>query len=53
MIESRGALAELEKEIRRIIMDNEKFLTRIMDEDFSDEEEDMGEDSEPVEDQLS
>ena len=52
MIESTGEFAELEKEIRRIIKDNEKFLTRVMDEDFADEEEDMGEDSDAVEEQL-
>jgi cell pole-organizing protein PopZ len=45
MSESTDELAELEKEIRRIIKDNEKFLTRMLDEDFSDDEDDTAEDS--------
>ena len=44
MVESTDELAELEKEIRRIIQDNEKFLTRVLlDEDFPDEEDEEGE----------
>ena len=48
MIENGDELAELEQEIRRIIKDNERFLSRILDEDFSDDE-DPGEETEPGE----
>ena len=49
MIESTEESAELEKEIRRIIKDNEKFLARVLDDDFPDDEEGEGEDSVAVE----
>jgi hypothetical protein len=49
MIESTEEFAELEKEIRRIIKDNEKFLARVLDDDFPDDEEGEGEDSVAVE----
>ena len=38
---------ELSKEIRKIITENEKFLARVLDEDFEPEEEE--EDGEVVE----
>ena len=39
MIESTDELVELEREIRRIIKDNELFLSRVLDEDFTDDED--------------
>jgi len=48
MGDNRDELAELEEEIRRIIKENERFLSRILDEDFSDDEE-TGDDPEPWE----
>ena len=35
----KDGLDELSREIRKIILDNKKFLARVMDEDFEPEEE--------------
>jgi hypothetical protein len=49
MIEGTEDLVELEQEIRKIIKDNEKFLARILDEEFPDDEDGEGKDSEAAE----
>lgn len=40
MVAEKDEFDELSKEIRKIITENEKFLSRVMDEDFEPEEED-------------
>jgi hypothetical protein len=45
MVEEKNELDELSKEIRQIITDNQKFLARIMAEDFAAEGEDEAENS--------
>lgn len=42
-------LDELSKEIRKIITDNKKFLSRVMDEDFEPEEAEGEDDGELLE----
>lgn len=39
MVDEKNELDELGREIRRIIAENEKFLARVMDDDFEPEEE--------------
>jgi len=39
MDKEKNELDELAREIDRIIADNKKFLTRVMDDDFEPEEE--------------
>jgi hypothetical protein len=39
MVDADNGLDELGKEIRKIISDNRKFLERVMDEEFDEEEE--------------
>ena len=39
MVAEKDEFDELSKEIRKIITENEKFLARVMDEDFEPEEE--------------
>ncbi len=39
MESEKNELDELSRDIRKIIADNEKFLTRVMDDDFEPEEE--------------
>jgi hypothetical protein len=39
MVEEKTELDELSREIRKIISENEKFLKRIMDEEFEPDEE--------------
>ena len=39
MVADNDEFDELSKEIRKIITDNEKFLARVMDDDFEPEEE--------------
>jgi hypothetical protein len=47
MVADNEEFDELTKEIRKIITENEKFLARVLDEDFEPEEEE--EDGEVVE----
>ena len=51
MTEEKNELDELGREIRRIIADNEKFLARIMDDDFEPDEGE-GEGEEEVVEEL-
>jgi len=39
MESEKNELDELSRDIRKIIADNEKFLNRVMDDDFEPEEE--------------
>lgn len=39
MTEEKNELDELGREIRKIIADNEKFLARVLDDDFEPDEE--------------
>lgn len=39
MTEEKNELDELGREIRKIILDNEKFLARVLDDDFEPDEE--------------
>jgi len=39
MVAEKDEFDELSKEIRKIITENEKFLARVMDDDFEPEEE--------------
>lgn len=49
MVADKDEFDELSKEIRKIITENEKFLSRVMDEDFEPEvEEEEGEDVEEL-----
>jgi hypothetical protein len=49
MDQEKHELDELTREIDRIITDNNKFLARVMDEDFEPEEEDEEEGGEDIE----
>lgn len=49
MVAEKDEFDELSKEIRKIITENEKFLSRVMDEDFEPEEEDEEGEEEEVE----
>lgn len=51
MADEKNELDELGREIRRIIADNEKFLARVMDDEFEPDEED-GEGEEEVLEEL-
>lgn len=46
MIDGKEDMAELAREIERLIADNRKFLERVMDDGFEPEEEEDGEDEE-------
>ena len=48
-MDKKNELEELSREIRRIITDNEKFLARVLDEEFEPEEEDAKKEDEPIE----
>ncbi len=48
-MDEKNELDELSREIRRIITDNEKFLARVLDEEFEPEEEDEKEEDELIE----
>lgn len=47
--EDRNELDELERQIRRVIDDNKKFLERVMDEEFEPDEEPEEEEEEITE----
>ncbi|SNB47711.1 hypothetical protein [Geobacter sp. DSM 9736] len=46
MTDKMTELEELEREIRKIIDDNKKFLSRVLDDDFEPEEEEPAEEPE-------
>jgi hypothetical protein len=48
MDKEKNELDELTREIDRIIADNKKFLTRVMDDDF-EPEEDVGDEDDIIE----
>lgn len=48
----RDDLEGLEKEIKRLLDDNRKFLERVLDDDFEPEPEEVGEDEQEVTEEL-
>jgi hypothetical protein len=48
----KNELEELGNEIQRIIRENEKFLSRVMDDDFEPEERDEEEEEETDQEEL-
>lgn len=49
MVDEKNELDELGREIRKIIAENEKFLARVMDDEFEPEEDGEEEEGEVVE----